>query len=74
MTLKQVTNSFLSNPQGHFRNGNCNECGYHGHWEYACKLLDIKWKKKFTKHAQTLAKRSIHLTQVQQQLQSPSPK
>ena len=34
----------------------------------------IKWKKKFTKHAQTLAKRSIHLTQAQQQSQSPSPK
>ena len=35
--------------------------------------MDIKWKKKFTKHANTLAKRTINVTQEQQQqtLQSP---
>ena len=67
MSTKQLTQSIFSNPGGHFRNSNCNDCGYPGHWEYACKLLDIKWKRKFTRHANWLNNRSIHVTQEQQQ-------
>ena len=63
MTIKQITNNVFNNPQKHFRQGNCNDCGYPGHWQYACKLLDITWKKKFTRRANQLAKRTINVTQ-----------
>ena len=51
MTTEELTKSIFNNPQGHFRQTKCRDCGYPGHWEYACQLLDVKWQKKFTKHA-----------------------
>ena len=72
MSTKQLTQSIFGNPDGHFRNSDCTDCGYPGHWRYACKLLDIKWKKNFAKHARWLS-RTINVTQEQQQ-QSPSSK
>ena len=67
MTTKQIINSIFNNPS------TCDDCGYAGHWAYACKLLDIKWKKKFAKHSKTLSRQTINVTQEQQQL-SQSPK
>ena len=59
MTIKQITQSIFNNPSRHFRNSTCDDCGYPGHWAYACKLLDLQWKKKFAKHAKTLSRRTI---------------
>ena len=51
MNVQQLTKDIFRNPENHFHVGECNECGYPGHWGYACKLLPIKWKKEFTQRA-----------------------
>ena len=51
MDINELKKHILANPENHYQDIECNNCGYPGHRKYACKLLSMRIKQKFTKRA-----------------------
>ena len=51
MDIDELKKHIIAKPENHYQETECDNCGYLGHRKYACKLLSMRIKQKFTKRA-----------------------